>query len=46
MFEGKGEKLIRRWESSIIPKLKRIVALEKGAVTLLLDQIQNLNDGE
>lgn len=42
----KGEMLIRRWESSVIPKLKRIVALEKGSVTTLLDQNANCNDVE
>ncbi|XP_045898866.1 uncharacterized protein LOC123966795 isoform X4 [Micropterus dolomieu] len=46
MFEGKGEMLIRRWESSVIPKLKRIAALEKGSVTTLLDQNPNCNDDE
>lgn len=46
MFEGKGEMLIRRWESSVIPKLKRIAALEKGSVTTLLDQNPNFNDAK
>lgn len=41
----KGELLIRKWESSVIPQLKNIAALEKGSVTSLLDQLENCNDG-
>ena len=44
MFEGKAELLIRRWESSFIPKLRKIAALEKGVVSSLLDQAGDQND--
>ncbi len=46
MFDGKGEMLIQKWESSVIPKLKRIAAFEKGSVTSRLDQLINCNDGK
>ncbi|XP_039635019.1 uncharacterized protein LOC120545095 [Perca fluviatilis] len=46
LFDGKAEMFIRRWESSIIPKLKQIAILEKGGVSSLLDQTGNQNDDE
>nr|XP_023660208.1 uncharacterized protein LOC111840046 [Paramormyrops kingsleyae] len=46
MFEGKGEMLIRKWESTVMPKLESIAALEKGSITSLLHQITDCNDNE
>ena len=46
MFEGKAELFIRRWESSLVPKLRKIAALEKGVVSSLLDQAGDQNDGK
>lgn len=46
LFDGKAEMFIRRWESSIIAKLKQIAILEKGVVSSLLDQTGNQNDGK
>lgn len=45
-FEGKAELFVRRWESSFIPKLRKIAALEKGVVSSLLDQAGDQNDGK
>ena len=44
MFVGKAELFIKRWESSITPKLRKIAALEKGVVSLL-DEAGDQNDG-
>lgn len=45
-FEGKAELFVRRWESSFIPKLRKIAALEKGVVSSLLDQAGDQKDGK
>ncbi|XP_078026554.1 uncharacterized protein LOC117258361 [Epinephelus lanceolatus] len=46
MFEGKAELFIRRWESSIIPKLRKFAVLEKGVVSTLIEQNGDQNDDE
>ncbi|XP_030299178.1 uncharacterized protein LOC115597434 [Sparus aurata] len=45
-FEGKAELFVRRWESSFIPKLRKIAALEKGVVSSLLDQAGDQKDDQ
>ncbi|KAG9278175.1 hypothetical protein AMEX_G5993, partial [Astyanax mexicanus] len=44
MFEGKGDLFLRRWEATIIPKLKAIAIMETGDLASLKD-MENQNEG-
>ncbi|KAG9278024.1 hypothetical protein AMEX_G6002 [Astyanax mexicanus] len=45
MFEGKGDLFLRRWEATIIPKLKAIAIMETGDLASLKD-MENQNEDE
>ncbi|KAK5880603.1 hypothetical protein CesoFtcFv8_023614 [Champsocephalus esox] len=46
IFDGKGDLFIRRWEASIMPKLKAVAAKGKGDVTALIEGMENQTDDE
>lgn len=46
MTDGKSDQFIRKWESSIIPKLQAVAAKEKGVVASLIDQLDDQTDGK
>lgn len=45
MHEGKGDLFLRRWEASIMPKLKAVAASEKGDVASLVEGMEDQSDG-
>ncbi|XP_047185130.1 uncharacterized protein LOC118301910 [Scophthalmus maximus] len=46
MHEGKGDLFLRRWEASIMPKLKAVAASEKGDVASLVEGMEDQSDDE
>ncbi|XP_070401570.1 uncharacterized protein [Nothobranchius furzeri] len=46
MTDGKTELFIRRWEVSIIPKLKSLATMEGGDVSLLTEGMEDQTDDE
>ncbi|KAK5862956.1 hypothetical protein PBY51_000021 [Eleginops maclovinus] len=46
MTDGKSDQFIRKWEASIIPKLKAVAAKEKGVVASLIEQLDDQTDDE
>lgn len=45
MHEGKGDLFLRRWEASIMPKLKAVATKEKGNVASLVEGMEEQTDG-
>lgn len=45
MTNGKTDLFIRRWEASIIPKLKAVAAMERGDVASLTEGMEDQTDG-
>ncbi|XP_028446842.1 uncharacterized protein LOC114563968 isoform X1 [Perca flavescens] len=45
MHQGKGDLFLRRWEASIMPKLKAVAAREKGDVASLVEGMEDQTDG-
>ena len=45
MMDGKTDLFIRRWEASIIPKLKAVAAMERGDVASLTKGMEDQTDG-
>ncbi|XP_041944278.1 uncharacterized protein LOC121706515 isoform X2 [Alosa sapidissima] len=43
---GKTDQFIRKWEASIIPKLRAVAALEKGGVASLTEGMEDQTDDE
>ncbi|XP_039673212.1 uncharacterized protein LOC120569406 [Perca fluviatilis] len=46
MHQGKGDLFLRRWEASIMPKLKAVAAREKGDVASLVEGMEDQTDDE
>lgn len=44
MTDGKADLFIRRWEASIIPKLKAVITMEGGVVASLMEGIEDKTD--
>ena len=45
VHEGRGDLFIRRWEATIIPKLKAVAVLEKGDVASLIEEVEDQTEG-
>ncbi len=45
MTNGKTDLFIRRWETSIIPKLKAVAAMERSDVASLIEGMEDQTDG-
>ncbi|XDV31339.1 hypothetical protein PO909_034048 [Leuciscus waleckii] len=43
--DGKTDQFIRKWEATIIPKLRAVAALEKGGVASLTEGMEDQTDG-
>ncbi|XP_029927440.1 uncharacterized protein LOC115373278 [Myripristis murdjan] len=46
MMDGKTDLFIRRWEASIIPKLKAVAAIERSDVASLTERMEDQTDDE
>lgn len=46
MTDGKSDQFIRKWEPSIIPKLKSVAAKEKGVIASLIEELDDQTDGK
>ncbi|KAL7852460.1 hypothetical protein SRHO_G00182450 [Serrasalmus rhombeus] len=45
MYEEKGDLFLRRWEATIIPKLKAIGIMETGDLASLIKDMEHQNEG-
>ncbi|KAK9523395.1 hypothetical protein VZT92_019790 [Zoarces viviparus] len=46
IYEGKGDLFLRRWEASIMPKLKAVAAREKGDIASVVEGMEEQTDDE